>query len=135
MRKKVVALYMSLMMALVLIIPTRAEEPGKNQKSDGNVIQVCEIEGLRTKSSETFLLSDGTYDCVVYSENKYFEDGGGNLVPIDNTVVETRYSFNEKDYVIQWLKGAYNLWIFKIKRKTDIVYYLKIKKLLNRITK
>ena len=98
MRKKVVALYMSLMMALVLIIPTRAEEPGKNQKSDGNVIQVCEIEGLRTKSSETFLLSDGTYDCVVYSENKYFEDGGGNLVPIDNTVVETRYSFNEKDY-------------------------------------
>lgn len=67
-----------------------------------------------------FIINELNYS----SEN--FEDSVARVIELSD---------NEKDYVIQWLKGAYNLWIFKIKRKTDIVYYLKIKKLLNRITK
>ena len=47
------------------------------------------------------MLSDGTRECVVYVENKYYEDAQGKLERIDNSIIETKYSFNKKEYHYQ----------------------------------
>ena len=52
------------------------------------VFRVREIEGLRTTNSETYLLSDGTYQCVVFAEDKYYEAENNTLQLIDNAIVE-----------------------------------------------
>ena len=49
--------------------------------------RVQEIEDLRETNSETYLMSDGSYECVVYAENKYYVDKKKSLQLIDNTVV------------------------------------------------
>ena len=52
-----------------------------------DVVRVREIEDLRTTNSETFLLSDGSHECVVYAEDKYYEDETHRLQLIDNTII------------------------------------------------
>ena len=52
------------------------------------VCDSVEVEELRTQNSDTFLLSDGTYECTIYSENKYFLNDEGWYVEIDNQIVE-----------------------------------------------
>lgn len=49
--------------------------------------RVSEVENLRTESSETYLLSDGTYECVVFAEDKYYMTASGEYAEIDNTIV------------------------------------------------
>ena len=51
------------------------------------VTRVREVEALRETNSETYLMSDGTYECVVYAENKYYLDENETLRPIDNAIV------------------------------------------------
>lgn len=43
---------------------------------------------MRETNSETFLLSDGTYECVVYAYDKYYADENDALHPIDNTIAK-----------------------------------------------
>lgn len=50
--------------------------------------RVMEVEELREVNSETFLLSDGSYECVVYAEDRYYKNGQGVLEEIDNSIVE-----------------------------------------------
>ena len=45
-----------------------------------------EIVYLRETNSETYLLSDRTYECVVYAEDKYYQDNSGVLQLIDNSL-------------------------------------------------
>lgn len=52
-----------------------------------DVVRVREIEELRTTNSETFLLSDGSHECVVYAEDKYYEDETHGLQLIDNAII------------------------------------------------
>lgn len=49
--------------------------------------RVQELEGLRETNAETYLMSDGTYECVVYAEDKYYWDDSGDLLEIDNSIV------------------------------------------------
>lgn len=51
------------------------------------VVRVGEVEALRETNSETYLMSDGTYECVVYAENKYYPDENEVLQPINNAIV------------------------------------------------
>lgn len=60
--------------------------------------QVGEVLGLREKNSETYRLEDGSYECVVFAENKYFEDETGKLVEISNTVVPEKHTIAGKEY-------------------------------------
>jgi hypothetical protein len=53
---------------------------------------------LRTKNSETYRLSDGTYECVVFAEDKYYETEAGSLVEIDNSVIASDHVFGGKEY-------------------------------------
>ena len=42
-------------------------------------------------TSETYLMSDGTYECVVYAENKYYLDENEVLPPVCIPVKQARH--------------------------------------------
>ena len=94
-----VILCFALLASLLAIIPQVEAEGKGGTISDAEV--VCEVPELREKNADTYLLSDGSYECVVYLDNKYFNDGTGKLVPINNSVVETRYMDGKKEYRYQ----------------------------------
>lgn len=96
--KKLLSRFLCLVMFLSLFSSEKAAKASQQTEPNGEAEQVCELTEYRTKNSETFLLSDGTRDCVVYTENKYFEDPTGKLVPIDNSIVETPYTEGEREY-------------------------------------
>jgi len=54
---------------------------------EDDVVRVEEVSELRDKNSDTFLLSDGSYECVIYGEDKYFLDNDGCFCEINNEVV------------------------------------------------
>ena len=54
--------------------------------TEETAIRVREIIELRTTNSETYLMSDGTRQCVVFSDDKYYETGN-SLQLIDNSIV------------------------------------------------
>ena len=58
--------------------PSLDEEP--------HIERVKEIKPLRQTNSETYLMSDGSYECIIYSGNKYYEDNANDLQLIDNTI-------------------------------------------------
>lgn len=60
--------------------------------------QLDELIELRKKNSETYRLSDGTYECIVYADDKYFEDGSGDLVEIDNSIVSEKLEYGSREY-------------------------------------
>ena len=60
--------------------------------------QTSEVLELREKNSETYRLEDGSYECVVFAEDKYFEDETGKLVEISNTVVPEKHTIAGKEY-------------------------------------
>lgn len=60
--------------------------------------QLGEVLELREKNSETYRLEDGSYECVVFAEDKYFEDETGKLVEISNTVVPEKHTIAGKEY-------------------------------------
>ena len=101
--KRQISILLCFVLALTVISPIAIEQskPKSAQAATAPVEQVCELEDLRTKTSETYLLSDGTRECVVYAENKYYEDAQGKLELIDNSIIETKYSFNKKEYHYQ----------------------------------
>lgn len=51
------------------------------------VQRVGEVMSLRQTNSETYLLSDGSYECIVYPGNKYYTDEHNTLKLIDNTLL------------------------------------------------
>ncbi len=57
-----------------------------------------EILKLREKNSETFHMPDGSYECVVYADDKYYEDETGSLALIDNSVVSASFSYGGRKY-------------------------------------
>ena len=53
-----------------------------------------EIEELRTQNSDTVLLNDGSFECTIYSENKYYLNSEDWYVKIDNRIVENPVIFD-----------------------------------------
>lgn len=64
----------------------------------GEVRRMGEVIEKREKNSQTYKLSDGSYECVVYAEDKYFESQSGDLIEIDNSIIESRCACNGKEY-------------------------------------
>ena len=60
--------------------------------------RVREIESLREVNSQTYLLSDGKYQCVVYAEDKFYEDGRGKLVEINNAISTASHTRGDVSY-------------------------------------
>lgn len=49
--------------------------------------RLSEIEAMRQTNSETYLMSDGSYQCVVYAYDKYYEAADNTLQLVDNRIV------------------------------------------------
>ena len=60
--------------------------------------RVRQLEELRETNSDTYLLSDGRYECVVYAEDKYYKDGNGNFAEIDHGIVKAQQTRSGKRY-------------------------------------
>lgn len=64
-----------------------------------------ELPALRTRTSHTFLGSDGTYQAQIFSGSINYQDANGAWQPIDNTLV----SGSEKGIVYQNKANHYRL--------------------------
>lgn len=73
-------------------------EDNAEEKAETNVFRMKEIEELRDVNSETYLLSDGTYECRVFAEDKYYQNDSGELIAIDNSIVSTKFAFDGTQY-------------------------------------
>ena len=49
--------------------------------------RVTEVEALRETNSETYLMSDGSYECVVYAYDKYYKTADNSLQLTSNKIV------------------------------------------------
>ncbi|MBO4484178.1 MAG: DNRLRE domain-containing protein [Lachnospiraceae bacterium] len=99
--KCVVSLVVSFVLALGLLF-CENNTMGKVPKDflSGEVLQPVQqvLPSLRTKNSDTYLRTDGMYECVVYAEDKYYEDSTGVLVEFDNTIVSNRENVQGIEY-------------------------------------
>ncbi len=94
---------LSILLAIVMLVSaipvaSTAADAIADQSGTAEAERVREIPELRRTNAETYLLSDGTYECVVHSDNVYFESENGELEPIDNTIVKTDYTENGVKY-------------------------------------
>lgn len=89
-----------LFMSIVLLTQSVSGWSGRAAESDfvDSVSRVKEIVENRTCKSNTFLLSDGSYEMVLYSEDKYFKDLDDCFVEIDNSIVREPFSKGEEQY-------------------------------------
>jgi len=72
---------------ILLLTPCSYASAVETPAEEEPVVRVGEVESLRETNSETYLMSDGTYECVVYAENKYYLDEHEVLQPINNAIV------------------------------------------------
>ncbi|MBQ3252874.1 MAG: DNRLRE domain-containing protein [Oscillospiraceae bacterium] len=85
-RNKIIVLIMLLAMILGTT-GTAAPLVQSTVQENAPVQRIQEIVSLRETNSETYLLSNGNYECVIYAGDKYYRDGRNALKPIDNTLV------------------------------------------------
>ena len=105
-----------LMAVLFLALPVKFD-PTSNEyaiaealsKGDGEPTIVGEAEWLRETNSETYMLSDGGYECVVFSEDKYFRDDEGSLSLIDNSIIASPAEINGKEYMFKNRANGYTV--------------------------
>ncbi len=76
-----------LVISLLTSFPVYAADADTEIPVETEAVRVSEVESLRETNSETYLMSDGTYQCVVYAEDKYYLDSNDTLQRIDNTIV------------------------------------------------
>ena len=86
---------LSLLLCAVMIISCSSSVFALGSISEQSIpnerYRVDEVTELRERNSDTYLLSDGTYECVVYAEDKYYLDIDGKFKEINNTIVPTDY--------------------------------------------
>lgn len=87
--KRLISLFLCLLITLSTVTVAFASSASSNDtaiEASGQLQRVSEIVELREPNSDTYLLSDGTYECVIYAEDKYYYDEARTLRLIDNTV-------------------------------------------------
>lgn len=85
--KSVVSLFLVIVLSLSSSINVAAQPQISTTET---VTRICEVETLRETNSETYLLSDGSYECVVYAYDKYYEAADKTLRLIDNKFVPAK---------------------------------------------
>lgn len=63
-------------------------------------VRIGEVKELREKNSDTYRLSDGSYECVVYSYDKYYSNDLGVLAEIDDSVVPEKHTYAGREYTL-----------------------------------
>lgn len=87
--KQLLCILLSAVLLIVSAGPVFAaeNEPAIPQEQAAEVTRVEEIVAWRETDSETYLLSDGTYECVIYAGDKYYRDATNTLQLIDNSII------------------------------------------------
>lgn len=96
--KKLLAMFL---LVLLLCQPMLALQSLASAESSGYSEEpsiVRELTELRSTDSSTFLRDDGTYECVIYSEDKFYRNAGGEMTEIDNSIVNTNFTRNSLNY-------------------------------------
>ncbi len=95
--KKTIVLILCAIIAVSMHNPVFATENESEDMVENEARRVAEIPELREKNSDTYLLSDGSYECVVYAEDKYYHQDG-KLIEFDNSIVPIDYKNEETQY-------------------------------------
>lgn len=89
----------SVISAVLILLSTFGYAPQRiHSAPEQQTERVSVVEELRETNSDTYLLSDGSYECVVYSEDRYYKNTRGGYTEIDNTIIEAKRSDNLGDY-------------------------------------
>ena len=72
---------------------------------DSQAERICVMDELREPNSDTYLLSDGSYECVVYSEDKYYRNTCGEFSEIDNSIIKSKHSDHRETYAYRNAAG------------------------------
>lgn len=89
--KKIFAFLLSVVMLISCSTTALAVELDNEKSVSYEQNRIAEVTELRENNSDTYLLSDGTYECVVYSEDKYFQDESGEYQTINNSIIPVEY--------------------------------------------
>lgn len=81
-------------------------ESSKTEKADVEAVPLKEVPELREANSETYLLSDGTLECRVFPEDKYYLNNKGEYIEIDNSIANTKYVFADRLYEYANISGS-----------------------------
>lgn len=82
---------LALLMALILLFNAISFGASAESASTLNTpSRLMEIESMREKDTETYLMSDGSYQCVVYAYDKYYEAADKTLQLVDNKIVPAK---------------------------------------------
>lgn len=105
----------SVLLALFLIIACvgNANADQENIPANGTAASVSRVReevSLREANSETYLLSDGSHECVIYAGNKYYRDDNGEYVPIDNGIVDKETTIKGISYDFSNKAGEYRFY-------------------------
>ena len=84
--RQIISFSLQLAILMSLLLGSTMADAVAAKAESVKVERVGEIELLRETNSETYLLSDGSYECVVYPDDKYYRDASGSLQLIDNTI-------------------------------------------------
>lgn len=100
--KRILSLFIVAVMLLLLPADMLASGISSAQNEPTRVKQLDE---LRKSNLDTYLLSDGSYECVVYAGDKYYKDDSGKYVEIDNSVVKAQNIRSGKSYAYKNAAG------------------------------
>ena len=84
--RQIISFGLQLAILMSLLLGSTMADAVAAKAESVKVERVGEIESLRETNSETYLLSDGSYECVVYAYDKYYRHASGSLQLIDNTI-------------------------------------------------
>ena len=99
--------------AVLMSTPSHAYSPEGEEPQ-----RVEELTGLRERNSDTWLLSDGGYEAVIYAGNKYYPTENGIMEPIDASIVSKEYS---EDGIQYSYANAANDWNVFFSNQGDVL--------------
>ena len=85
--KRLLSLF--LIATMLLAVPMQITATPLSTVQEDEPYRTAEVRELRKSNSDSYLLSDGTYECVVYAYDKYYQDDFGSYVEIDNSIVKS----------------------------------------------
>ena len=105
-KKRICWLLVISLLSSVLAMPTPSYA---DERTYGNEEpqRIRELTELRERNSETWQLSDGSFEAVVYAGNKYYPAENGEMEPIDASIVPVEYS---EDGIQYSFTNAANEW-------------------------
>ena len=116
-KKRILSLFLAAVM--LLLLPADMLSAGLPNSQNGPV-RVQQLNELRESNSDTYLLSDGSYECVVYADDKYYKDDSGRYVEIDHSIVRMENTNSNKSYAYKNTAGAANAFFAEVEPRVCV---------------